>query len=58
MGRAMIFGDPDNSESEVSTFLKDRIVEPARVLWPKYFDKTFRPSIIYAVFNQILNNVL
>lgn len=51
MGRAMIFGDLDNSESEVSTFLKGRVVEPARVLWPNYFDKTFGPSIFYAVSN-------
>ena len=51
MGRAMIFGDLDNPESEVSNFLKKRFTKPVKLLWPEYFEETFRPSIFYYAFN-------
>ena len=52
MGRAMVFGDLDDPDSEISTFLEDPNVVPADLLWPGYFDKTFRPSVFYTVFRN------
>ena len=49
MGRAMIFGDLDDSESAVSAALKNDTMESVGLLWPNYFDKAFRPSVFYTV---------
>ena len=47
MGRAIAFGDLDDSDSEVSKMIERNDVKPDRPLFPPYFSQVFKPSIYY-----------
>ena len=48
MGRAMLFGDLDDPNSEISRLVKEDGVKPARPMWPEYFGRLFNPSVFYS----------
>jgi tetrathionate reductase subunit B len=47
MGKALIFGDLDKPDSEVSKIIEKNDIRPGRPLLPSYFNKAFNPSIFY-----------
>jgi tetrathionate reductase subunit B len=48
MGRAMVFGDLDDPQSEVSKRVAMGVARYGGSLFPTYFGKTFKPSVFYA----------
>ena len=47
MGRAMVFGDLEDPDSEVSRLVERNGVKPDRPLLPPYFSQVFKPSVYY-----------
>lgn len=47
MGKAMVFGDLDDPDSEVSRLAKKNDVKPDRPLFPAYFSQIFKPFVYY-----------
>ena len=44
---AMVFGDLDDPDSEVSRLVRRSDVKPGRPLFPEYFSQAFKPSVYY-----------
>jgi len=47
MSRAIVFGDLDNPDSEISKMIERNDVKPDRPLYPPHFSQIFRPSVYY-----------
>jgi hypothetical protein len=47
MNNALIFGDVEDPESEISDIIDKYEAKPNRPLWPDYFSEVFKPSIYY-----------
>ncbi len=47
MSRAIVFGDLDNPDSEISKMIERNDVKPDRPLYPSYFSQIFKPSVYY-----------
>jgi len=47
MGKAIVFGDLNDLDSEVSRLVRRNDVKPDRPLFPSYFGQIFRPSVYY-----------
>lgn len=47
MNNAIIIGDIENPESEISEMIQKYEAKPVRPLWPDYYCKVFKPSIYY-----------
>jgi tetrathionate reductase subunit B len=50
MNRAIVFGDLDNPESEISKMIKKSNAKPERPLWPAYYSNIFKPAVYYSDF--------
>ena len=47
MSRAIVFGDLDDPNSEVSKMIERNDIKADRPLFPPYFSKAFKPSVYY-----------
>ena len=47
MNNALVFGDLDDPENDVSKSVTRKDITPLRQLWPAYYGKVFTPSIHY-----------
>ena len=47
MSGAIVFGDLDDPDSEISKMVENRTIKLHRPLWPDYFSDVFKPSVYY-----------